>query len=109
MNPNYATRDMMDASMEDSVSTFEGMMEHHTDILPELMSVTRSELFLEKFQQLPEPDSEEGSPHYRVRIEGVTAAYNGFIAFVDKVLRPKSATWPAMIWGSAVFILQVIV
>lgn len=95
--------------MEDSVSTFEGMMEHHTDILPELMSVTRSELFLEKFQQLPEPDSEEGSPHYRVRIEGVTAAYNEFIAFVDKVLRPESATWPAMIWGSAVFILQVIV
>jgi hypothetical protein len=100
---------MRDASMEDSASTFERMMEHHTDILPELMSVTSPELFLEKYQQLPGPDSEEGSPHFRVRIKGITSAYNGFMAFVRKVLRLKSTTWTAMIWGSAIFILKVII
>lgn len=93
--------------MEDSVSTFEEMMEHRTDILPELMSVTHSESFLEKFHQLPKPDSGDGDLHYRVRIDGVKTAYTGFMLFVDKVLRPKSAAWQAIIWGSAVFILKV--
>lgn len=98
---------MKNASMEDSVSTFEEMMEHRTDILPELLSVTRSDSFLEKFKQLPKSDSEDGDPHYRVRIDGVRAAYTGFMLFVDKVLRPKSVAWQAIIWGSAVFILKV--
>lgn len=109
VNLDYATGGMKNGSMENSVSTFNRMMEHHTEILAELMSVTRSELFLNKFQQLSKPDSDEGNPHYRVRIEGVMAAYDGFIAFVEKVLRPKSGMWPAMIWGTAVFILKVIV
>ncbi|KFY21898.1 hypothetical protein V493_07015 [Pseudogymnoascus sp. VKM F-4281 (FW-2241)] len=97
---------MKNASMEDSVSTFEEMMEHRTDILPELMSVTHFESFVEKFQQLPKPDLEDGDLHYRVRIDGVTTAYSGFMLFVDKVLRPKSVAWQAIIWGSAVFILK---